>query len=92
MKDKYFDASTMVFDYARDTGRDPGDYLPQMAKAMEPIINKAYRDGYADAQADSKQELVAFVTALSEEQTAKIVARLPEIKRLMDEIQEQNGS
>lgn len=46
----------------------------------------------AMTQADSKQELVAFVTALSEEQTAKIVARLPEIKRLMDEIQEQNGS
>ena len=89
MKDKYFDANTMVFDYARDTGRDPGDYLPQMAQAMEPIINKAYRDGYADAQADSKKELVAFVSALNEEQAAKIVARLPEIKQLMDEIQKQ---
>lgn len=56
MKDKYFSASRDMADYAKYSGRDPGNYLPKMAELMEEIINKAYRDGYADALADIQKQ------------------------------------
>lgn len=46
MENKYFDAAVSIADYEAKTGRKASDYLAEMTRMMEPIINKAFHDGY----------------------------------------------
>jgi hypothetical protein len=49
MENKYFDAAVSIADYEAKTGRKASDYLAEMTRMMEPIINKAFQDGYIAA-------------------------------------------
>jgi hypothetical protein len=46
MDKKYFDAAASIAGYEEKTGCKASDYLAEMTRLMEPIINKAFHDGY----------------------------------------------
>lgn len=56
MKNKYFDAAVSIADYEAKTGRKASNYLAEMTRMMEPIMNKAFHDGYV---AGAKSALAA---------------------------------
>ena len=59
MEKKYFDAAASIAGYEEKTGSKASDYLAEMTRLMEPIINKAYRDGYAAGLKAAKAEKVS---------------------------------
>lgn len=65
MEKKYFDADESIAGYEANTGCKASDYLVEMTRMMEPIINKAFQDGYMAA---IKAALVA--DEMSQKQTA----------------------
>jgi hypothetical protein len=46
MENKYFDAAAMLTAYQKDTGSIASQYLAAAIMELEPIINKAFHDGY----------------------------------------------
>lgn len=53
---KYFDATASIADYEAKTGLKASDYLADITRMMEPIINKAYADGYKAGTATKRQD------------------------------------
>ena len=56
MEKKYFNAAASIAGYETDTGCKASDYMAEMTRLMEPIINKAYADGYKAGIATVNQD------------------------------------
>ena len=47
MNEKYFDAQLAIEGYEEDTGNTASTWLKSVIKELEPIVNRAYSDGFS---------------------------------------------